>query len=397
MTPLNSTVILSVTFFSMSCMPFAFQKKMFTISQKRIESENLKGVFLCPLRGIKGKTETKSSAIDAISPVDPIKFEHEHLITKSCKSKKDNAFSLFLHNWKKYHTKRVAVGTVSREDNGSAFGQEYLSCSQPDLPFLEWLIGFTEGDGCFFINNRNSLAFVLIQGEASLPVLKTIKEKLGMGRIIKQGKRVFRFIIEKRDEIQLIIYLFNGNLVLASRKTQFKKFFDCFLEKRNKKKGPWLLDFVCFKGKPVFYLNRFNIPSPSSLWLLGFTEAEGCFTISFLFSSHVFRTRFIISQKGDENVKTLSSLILFFGVGRIEAHSVKQNYSYIVSGLKNVKKVYNYFDSNLEHFLGNKKNSYLKWKDINRKIEQKEHLDKEKRRVLIETAKQINSVSRKSK
>jgi hypothetical protein len=49
--------------------------------------------------------------------------------------------------------------------------------------------------------------------------------------------------------------------------------------------------------------------------LLGFVEAEGCFTISLLSNSNAFRTRFILSQKGDLNLPVLSSLIQLFGVG----------------------------------------------------------------------------------
>ena len=130
-----------------------------------------------------------------------------------------NAFSLFLHNWKKYNFSHNR-------------GQEHLAT--PDLPFLEWLVGFTEGDGCFFINNRDDLAFILIQGSSNLHVLETIQKKLGMGRIIKQGNRVFRLIVQKKDEVLLVIFLFNGNLVLPSRKAQFKRFFDCFLAHRRR-------------------------------------------------------------------------------------------------------------------------------------------------------------------
>jgi hypothetical protein len=111
------------------------------------------------------------------------------------------------------------------------------------------------------------------------------------------------------------------------------------------------------------------------LWLLGFTEAEGCFTVSFLANSNAFRTRFIISQKGDINLPILSKLIELFQGGKLEGHSKKDNYSYILSGIKNIQKIYSYFDSNINYFLGIKKHSYLKFKELNSRILNKDHLN----------------------
>ena len=76
----------------------------------------------------------------------------------------------------------------------------------------------------------------------------------------------------------------------------------------------------------------------------------------------------------------LSQLILLFKTGTIEAHSKKDNYSYIVSGLLNVKLLYTYFDK--FPFLGIKGDSYRAFKNLNHKIENKEHLNLELRKEL---------------
>ena len=166
-----------------------------------------------------------------------------------------------------------------------------------------------------------------------------------MGQVIKQGPRVYRLIIQKKEYIRLIILLFNGNLVLPSRKIQFNKFLIAYNNKTD---------------IPIQYITKTNSITLSNSWLLGFTEAEGCFTISLLNNSLAFRTRFILTQKGDLNVPILSSLILLFGTGVIEAHSKKDNYSYIVSGLNNVQLLYHYFDQ--YSFIGIKGDSYLAFK-----------------------------------
>ena len=102
-----------------------------------------------------------------------------------------------------------------------------------------------------------------------------------------------------------------------------------------------------------------------------------------------------MSQKGDINLPILSSLILLFNAGSLEAHSKKSNYSYIISGVKACYNIYEYFDN---YKLRTKKlNSYLLWKDIHSRIEKKEHLSSKSRQLLIKKAKQINLVLRKSK
>lgn len=163
----------------------------------------------------------------------------------------------------------------------------------PESNFLYWLIGFTEGDGCFLVNNRRELSFILTQGSLNVNLLYLIQKNLNMGNVIKQGPRVFRLVINKKEHIRLIILLFNGNIILPSRKTQFNQFLIAYNQ----------------KNIPIDYIINNSIISLDNPWLLGFTEAEGCFTISLLNNSLAYRTRFILSQKGDINVPILSSLI----------------------------------------------------------------------------------------
>lgn len=251
----------------------------------------------------------------------------------------------------------------------------------PSDEFLTWLIGFSEGDGCFTVNNRKELSFILTQGQSNLILLEGIRNTLNLGHILKQGPRVYRLIIQKREEITLIILLFNGNIVLPSRKIQFNKFLIVYNSK--------------IKNNEILYINGKIKPSYNNLWILGFTEAEGCFTVSLL--SNAFRIRYIVSQKGDINLPILSEFINIFKTGYIEGHSNKGNYSFIVSSFKNIELIYPYFDKNISHFMGIKKDSYLKFKELNQLIKNKQHLDPKCRPLLVKLAQEINEVSRKIK
>jgi hypothetical protein len=248
----------------------------------------------------------------------------------------------------------------------------------PTDDFLSWLIGFTEGDGCFLVNNRNQVSFILTQGADNLPLLYLIKDTLQMGSILKQGPRVYRYIIHKREFIQLIILLFNGNLVLPSKKKQFNHFL------------------TIFNLKSIFvpYAVSNTLPSLSDSWLSGFTEAEGCFTISLLSNSKAFRCRYILAQKGVENLSILSHILLLFKIGLLEGHSKKENYVYVVSGLTNTEKLFDYFDNH--PFRGLKLASYIQFKDLHKKLSEGLHLDEEIRKELVTMAQSIN-MSRKNK
>jgi LAGLIDADG DNA endonuclease family protein len=263
---------------------------------------------------------------------------------------------------------------------------EYFNKSRtlPENDFLTWFIGFSEGDGSFIINNRNDLSFVITQSTNDESILQLIYNNLGFGRVIKQGKRTSRYIVEDKKGLELINSLFNGNIVLPSKQRNFNEFLQLY----NKKVIKGKIDQI----KPI----KSNIlPDLSNSWLTGFTDAEGCFTVSFLYNSNAFRLRFLVTQKGDINVPILSYLILLFKTGFIEAHSKKSNYSYIIIGEKACYNIYDYFD---KYPLKTKKlTSYNLWKEIHKCISNKDHLNPELRIKLIEIAAKVNSSRLNSK
>ena len=269
------------------------------------------------------------------------------------------------------------------------YSKEALYSSPPSEEFLTWLIGFTEGDGSFVISRSGSgaLQFVITQSTEDIQILYYIQETLGFGKVIKQGERTSRYIVQDLNNLYLIILLFNGNIVLPTRKIRFNSFLSNFNEKVGKGKIKSL--------KPVISINSNLLPSLNNSWLSGFTDAEGCFTCSFLSNSNAFRLRYLVSQKGDINLPILSHLILLFQGGALEAHSIKSNYSYIISGLKACYNIYSYFDN---YPLKTKKATSLRlWKEIHSRISNKDHLDPELRKELEVMAREVNSIRRKSK
>lgn len=96
----------------------------------------------------------------------------------------------------------------------------------PSQQFLEWLIGFAEGDGSFQAHSRGTCAFVVTQSTHDLAVLIYIQANLGFGNIIKQGDNTHRFVVQEKTGLMLLAHIFNGNMVFPTRVTVFQTFLE---------------------------------------------------------------------------------------------------------------------------------------------------------------------------
>ncbi|KAM9967969.1 hypothetical protein ACTFIW_000505 (mitochondrion) [Dictyostelium discoideum] len=269
------------------------------------------------------------------------------------------------------------------------FKERYPLKTVPSDDYLTWFIGFVEGDGCFLVTNRNDLMFIVTQGIDNLDVLNEIKDTFGFGVLTNQGKskRVWRFVVQDLVNIELIILLFNGNIILPKRQVRFRNFIEQYNVKT--KKG--------IRFEKIEEIKRKLVPSLNTAWISGFTDSEGCFTISII-NQEKLRIKYIISQKGEENISKLSKLIELFETGVIEAHnSQKQNYSYIVVGLKNITTKFltkKYFET--YPLKTTKKMSYNLWLKVINRIKNKEHLNQEFFDDIILEVKAINNIRRKN-
>jgi hypothetical protein len=93
------------------------------------------------------------------------------------------------------------------------------------------------------------LSFVITQATVDKQVLEFIKEILGFGKVIPQSAITSRFVTQNKREIDILISLFNGNLVLPKRQEKF----DVFVKGFNKwiTKGRISLDPVTINNRPI--------------------------------------------------------------------------------------------------------------------------------------------------
>ena len=296
-----------------------------------------------------------------------------------------NSYELYIKK-KSWTINNISNFTKLEENNKNVFNfskfyeiyKAYLpSYLTPSYNFLTWFVGFTEGEGSFIVNNRGDLAFVITQSTSDIIILHFIKETLGFGKVIAQSAITSRYVTQSKKEIEIIISIFNGNLVLPSRQIKLSNFikgFNIWVNKGN------------IKLEQVIFKNNFILPTLNNSWLAGFTDGEGCFTCSINNKGYSFN--FNIAQKWEMNVKILQEICLLFKAGIVSKHSVENVYEYRIGGIKYCPNIFPYFD---KYTLFTKKSiSYILWKQIHEDFIKKYHMDPEKRLIMIEKARMIN-------
>lgn len=308
---------------------------------------------------------------------DPILYQHLFLtfilclcpyyvllssISSSYSNKSDFNFSVFLEQYK----------------------TSYPHNKLPDVSFLQWLIGFAEGEGSFIVGKRGDLSFVITQSTSDVKILNFIKSKLGFGSVIVQSskQKTYRYVVQDIKGLTLLSSIFNGNMVFPSRTARFHTFLSALNEK--------LLAKNLLIIHPIY---QTILPSLNDGWLSGITDGEGSFTCSILIARNSYRLRYILTQKWDLNKPVLDHIAnLFVNMGCLAAvvpHSVNNVWEIRINGVTNCKLIYNYFD--VFRLKTNKYQSYLKWKAITISLDNGDHLDKDKIVNLYKMSKEINN------
>lgn len=250
------------------------------------------------------------------------------------KENKEKGFFLF---WRKSHTSIVPLGSSETIRETSFDFVEYNKFKPPhkkniNKTFLEWFVGFSEGDGSF-IESKDRLFFIINQKEVK--ILRTIRTNLGFGKVsIYNGYG--RYVVADRENIDRLIYIFNGNLLLNKTNNRFLN----WVKVRNR-----------YSSNPILYkkrvkkLNTFFVFSNNS-WLAGFIDAEGCFNCDRK-RSHKYKIgftislRFILDQK--DELLIFEEIKSFLGSGSIcEPLPIKGMYRFVTTNKKSHQKLFCY-------------------------------------------------------
>ena len=127
-----------------------------------------------------------------------------------------------------------------------------MSDQQERLEIAAWIVGFTDGEGCFsvsiFKNSTSKLGwqvfpeFVITQGKKSLPALELIHEFFGCGKIFvnkrydNHHEHLYRYCVRSVSELQEhIIPFFQKHKLRTAKQKDFELFAE-IVELLNQKK-----------------------------------------------------------------------------------------------------------------------------------------------------------------
>lgn len=89
--------------------------------------------------------------------------------------------------------------------------------------FYQWLAGFIDGDGYFYIDSKNHPRFEIITHIKDEHVLQQIKQYFPGSLKIRSGVQAVRLRISQKEILKRLIFAVNGQLRLSKRQDQLKK------------------------------------------------------------------------------------------------------------------------------------------------------------------------------
>ncbi len=151
-----------------------------------------------------------------------------------------------------------------------------------DNNFLDWLVGFSEGDGSFVMPQSASSKkhFEICQSVKDMQVLYYIKENLGFG-IVKSNEKAGKFVVYKKKQLEELKTLFAGRICTENTLHRYARFYE--------------QSSIIQKQKP----------SLDNAWLSGFIDAEGCFRVK---DDNSVKLIFEITQKDEHVIRGIRDL-----------------------------------------------------------------------------------------
>jgi LAGLIDADG endonuclease len=236
----------------------------------------------------------------------------------------------------------------------------------PNIDFLEWFIGFFEAEGSFcywFDGKKNRCQIEITQKDPKL--MYKVKKNFGFGNVSKFTKEkddifYWRYSTSRFDNLQRLIFLFNGNFITFYKKAMFSDFIKNFNDVYNVT--------VLLQPNKKILLKPLFIQMQKSYWLSGFLEGDGGFWAKQFKKPNKkklntgLKIKFYITQKNEifllSTIKTLFKIPS--GIYQIRNGYTSFQYNRLeTSHVKSLILIKNYLQKH--PFLGQKKILIKRW------------------------------------
>nr|YP_009681542.1 LAGLIDADG domain containing endonuclease [Pseudocercospora fijiensis]QDO71963.1 LAGLIDADG domain containing endonuclease [Pseudocercospora fijiensis] len=226
------------------------------------------------------------------------------------------------------------------------------------------MVGLFEGDGFFYITKKGKYVTYELGIELSIKdvqLIYKIKALLGIGvvrfRTINESEMVALIIRDINQLKSFILPIFDKYPMFSDKQYDYLRFRNALVS-----------GIIYFKDLPEY--TKSNLPLNSiesilnksyfSAWLVGFIEAEGCFSIYKLKKNdnYLIASFYIAQKNGDIIIKAISTYLSF-------TTGIYLDKSYCstlkVTGIRSIENTINFLDKAPVKLMGNKRLQYLLW------------------------------------
>lgn len=272
------------------------------------------------------------------------------------------------------------VKSPSETKRSAFFSSKSLASS---VDFNNWLVGVTDGDGCFYFDktakNNWTFSFQVAQSSHNLRLLYAIKSALKIGTVTVTNNdfmAVYR-VRNRKHLIKIILPIFDSYPLLTSKHFRYQLFKKALLIVDNpnltlKEKDSIILNLKNQNSKlPEGYKSPvwdeiYHKQIIKKAWLVGFVEAKGSFSIVQKGPKRLVHA-FEITQKLDPIILKAISEIFDSKV------TTKETYlTFVTTNTTTIKKISDYFFKTMK---GMKSLEYRIWaRSFNKKKKDFEYL-----------------------
>lgn len=271
-----------------------------------------------------------------------------------------NCFNyMFQNNIKMFHmtTQSADLSSSSKKSDKS----QRLNAED-----LMWFVGFVEGDGCFSVNKNGKYFKCEFSIEIHLNDIKLlykVKQLLGgYGSIstrVKENTSIALLkISSKSDLIRVICPIFDKYPMLTAKQYDYLHFRTCLL--LNNPYFDNLPNYSRPNNTPFLNVNDILALDYFDNWLVGFIEAEGCFSVFHATNETNKTCYFSISQKNGLQIMHAIQSRLKLNVNPYY-NQVLDIYGLSSSGARGNQNIINFMSLTPTKLKGLKKTNYLKW------------------------------------
>ena len=224
-------------------------------------------------------------------------------------------------------------------------------------------MGFTDGEGTFCLVKHRDLflhRFEIEINSRDLQLLHYLKTLIGCGRIYKR-EVISNFSVARMNQLlEYVVPIFNKYPFLTRKKFQFDIWSSTLQVRKNNEPMLVLPEYLKDVAHDALSIDEILNLEYFDNWLMGFIEAEGCFSISKENGGNRIRPIFYIDQKYDAHILGAISKRLHLRDVQIR-HTRHNMYALSAKSKRELQSVINFIAHSKVKFLGYKGLQFKLW------------------------------------